>query len=501
MRIIYFDIDTLRPDHMGCYGYKRNTTPVIDSIAREGVCFDQYYTPNAPCLPSRASLTTGQYGIRTGIVGHGGSAADMRPEGEGREFRDSRSMGSLFTQLRMAGFHTVSFSSFPERHTAWWFQAGLSESFNPGGVGHESAEAVTPNVVKWLRTNGTDDQWFLHVHYWDPHGPFRTPGHFGNPFEEEDLSDTWITPEVFETHQMHVGPHGAQEISMWTDDPQPDYPRYPGKLTSVSDVKTFIDNYDCGIRYVDDNIGIILNYLKDLNLYDENLAVIISADHGENLGELGIYGEHATADEATCRIPMIIKWPGGQKGTRAKAFHDNTDFLPTLRQLLNVQDKAPLFNYMAVPEKHYDGQSYAETLLNGTDRGRKSLVLTQCAHVCQRSARFSRYLYIRTYHGGYHLFDREMLFDLESDPHQQINLALRNPELCQKGAKIILDWVDEMMEKSLYTTDPLWTVMKEHGPYHVHNRLKSYIERLEGTPRSGMIAELKHQYARDLDYE
>ena len=61
MRIIYFDIDTLRPDHMGCYGYKRNTTPVIDSIAREGVCFDQYYTPNAPCLPSRASLVTGQY--------------------------------------------------------------------------------------------------------------------------------------------------------------------------------------------------------------------------------------------------------------------------------------------------------------------------------------------------------------------------------------------------------------------------------------------------------
>jgi len=94
-----------------------------------------------------------------------------------------------------------------------------------------------------------------------------------------------------------------------------------------------------------------------------------------------------------------------------------------------------------------------------------------------------------------------MLFDLENDPHQQINLALRNPELCQKGAKIILDWVDEMMEKSLYTTDPLWTVMNEHGPYHVHNRLKSYIERLEGTPRSGMIVELRHLYARDLDYE
>ena len=68
MRVLLFDIDTLRADHMGCYGYGRNTTPVMDEIAKEGVRFDDYYCPNAPCLPSRASMISGQYGIHNGIV-------------------------------------------------------------------------------------------------------------------------------------------------------------------------------------------------------------------------------------------------------------------------------------------------------------------------------------------------------------------------------------------------------------------------------------------------
>ena len=84
MKVILFDIDTLRADHMGCYGYGRDTTPVMDGIAKEGVCFDRYYCPNAPCLPSRASMVTGLYGIHNGIVGHGGTAADLRLQGESR---------------------------------------------------------------------------------------------------------------------------------------------------------------------------------------------------------------------------------------------------------------------------------------------------------------------------------------------------------------------------------------------------------------------------------
>lgn len=147
MRVLFIDIDTLRPDHMGCYGYKRNTTPVIDEIAKEGIVFDRYYCPNAPCLPSRASLVTGKYGIHNGILGHGGTAADLRLQGRTRSFTDDTSENNLFMQFRNAGFHTVSFSTFAERHSAWWFNCGFNECVNVGGRGMESAESVTPYVA------------------------------------------------------------------------------------------------------------------------------------------------------------------------------------------------------------------------------------------------------------------------------------------------------------------------------------------------------------------
>ena len=81
MRILYLDLDSLRPDHLGCYGYHRDTSPNIDRIAREGVTFTECYCSDSPCLPSRTALMSGRFGIHTGAVTHGGTAADFRLEG------------------------------------------------------------------------------------------------------------------------------------------------------------------------------------------------------------------------------------------------------------------------------------------------------------------------------------------------------------------------------------------------------------------------------------
>ncbi|MDE6837905.1 MAG: sulfatase [Acutalibacter sp.] len=486
MRVIMFDIDTLRPDHLGCYGYGRDTSPAIDSVAREGVRFDNYYCPNAPCLPSRASLITGRYGIRNGVLGHGGTAADLRLQGETRHFRDECSENGLFMQFRQAGMHTASFSTFAERHSAWWFNAGFNECFNVGKCRNESAEEVTPHVLDWLRRRGGEDNWFLHVHYWDPHTPYRAPAAFGYPYEDVPLPDNWITQEIFDQHLLHVGPHGANEINMWDDAQYPQYPRHPGCLKSLDNVKAMIDSYDYGVRWTDDNIAQILDQLKDLGVY-EDTAVIITSDHGENFGELGLYGEHGTADEPTCHIPMIIKWPGGMKGHVDSGFHDNVDLAPTVQELLGTSMRGGY---------DYDGQSYAPALLKGEDCARDSVVLTQCCHVCQRSARFDDYLYIRTVHGGYHLFPKEMLFDVKNDPHQLHNLAEERPDLCDRGARLLLNWTEDMMKKSDFEADPMWTVMREGGPEHARGMLESYIQRLEGTPRADQIPLLREQYPK-----
>ncbi|MCK9477952.1 MAG: sulfatase [Firmicutes bacterium] len=481
MRVLFLDIDTLRPDHMSCYGYKRLTTPNIDEIAKEGVVFENYYCSDAPCLPSRASLISGMFGIHNGAVGHGGTCADRRPYGKERGFSDPIDNHNFNNLFRRAGMHTASISTFSERHSSYWFQAGFNETYNVGGRGMESGEEVIPVALDWVERNGKEDNWFLHLHLWDPHTPYRTPADYENPFEDEPLN-TWVTPEIFEECLKHTGPHSLNEITMYNDITNPKYPKHPGKITEYKDLRKIIDGYDCGIRYADELIGKVLALLKAQGVYDD-LVIIVTSDHGENLCELGICSEHATADHPTCHIPMIIKWPNGMQNHKDKELHYSLDLVPTMAELLGLEkyDK-------------WDGLSYKNTILKGEKQGRESLVLSQMAHVCQRSARFGEWLYIRTYHDGFHLFDDEMLFNIKHDPYEQNDLKSRYPEVCAQGAKIILDWHDSMMKTSGSTIDPMWTVLKEGGPFHTIGHLEEYIERLKLTGRAEGAEKLRKKY-------
>lgn len=483
MRVLFIDIDTLRPDHMGCYGYHRNTTPNMDRISGEGIRFDNYYCADAPCLPSRASLVSGMFGIRNGAVGHGGTAGDRRLTGRTRDFTDIVDDNNFHNIFRRAGMYTASVSTFPERHSSWWFNAGFNECYNVGKRGGESGEEVVPVALDWLKRNKDRSDWFLHVHFWDPHTPYRAPEAFGNPFENEPLN-TWIDEEVLKQHRQASSPHGINELNMYNDATSPEYPRQLGKAENMEELRRIFDGYDCGIRYTDDCVGQILSLLKEQGIY-EDTAVIITSDHGENMGELAIYSEHATADHPTCHIPFLMKWPGGQKGMVEKSFHYSLDLLPTMADLLGVGRC-----------KNWDGESYAKAVTEGIQTGRDSLVVSQMAHVCQRSARFGDWIYIRTYHDGFHLFPKEMLFNVKDDPHEQHNVRDEYPEICARGAKIILDWHDEQMMKSDSEIDPLWTVMREDGPYHTHGHLEEYIERLEQTGRGEGARLLREKYKR-----
>jgi len=100
MRLIYFDIDTLRADHLGCYGYHRPTSPTIDSLAAEGILFENVHASDTPCLPSRSALSSGQFGIRNGSINHGGPATDPFPEGRNRQFQTALARFSWMSALR-----------------------------------------------------------------------------------------------------------------------------------------------------------------------------------------------------------------------------------------------------------------------------------------------------------------------------------------------------------------------------------------------------------------
>jgi len=470
MRILYLDIDTLRADHLSCYGYCRETSPNIDRIAEEGVRFTNVYVSDAPCLPSRASLFTGRFGIHSGIVNHGGTAADLRLEGPTRGFATARTRNSWIAALREVGLYTVTVSPYAERHSAWWFYHGFREIYNPGKRGNEIAPEVAPYALQWLEKHAKEDNWFLHVNFWDPHTPYRTPMDFGNPFEGEPI-DEWLTDEKIREHYEGYGPHSAQDLAGWGPMP-PRWPRVPSQITCMDDYVRWIDGYDTGIRYADEHCGMILRELEKQGVLDDTI-VIVSVDHGENQGELNIYGDHHTSDHITARVPLIIRWPGLPGGRVDEALHYQTDMAATVLELVGA-DIPPI----------WDGQSFASAFRAGREQGRPYLVCGNCAWSCQRSVRWGDWIYLRTYHDGLKDFPEHMLFNVAEDPHETNNLADTRQDLVNEGLGKLHEWHTEMMATSESEVDPMWNVIQEGGPFHTRGMLERYCERLRQTGRA-----------------
>jgi len=467
MRILYYDIDTLRPDHLGCYGYHRDTSPNIDRVAREGTMFTNYYASDTPCLPSRAALFTGRPGIHSGVVDHGGIAADPYIVGADRAFRLQHEWHSWPMAMRNSGFYTATFSPFAERHSAWWFYFGWREMYNPGKGGSERADEVVPAAIDWINRRGREDDWFMHINVWDPHTGYRTPESYGFPFADEPIED-WITDEKIQRDFEGFGPHSARDLGNLAG--RREAPRMPSQIRNREDYRKWINGYDTGILYADEYLGKVLDALQAQGVLDET-AIIVSSDHGENQGELNIYGDHHTADYITTRVPLVVRWPGMQGGQVNEGLHYNYDLPPTLMKLVDGECPA-----------RWDGRSFAGALQGG-DPGRDSLVVGNNAWSCQRGVRWGPWMLLRTYHSGMKDFQPVMLYNIEKDPHEQQDLAEQRPEVVDEGLATLERWQADMMATSTRTVDPMWTVMSQGGPYHTRDNVEDYAKRLRETGR------------------
>jgi choline-sulfatase len=481
MRVLFIDIDTLRPDHLGCYGYHRRTSPAMDAIAAEGLRFERCYATDTPCLPSRSALTTMRFGIRNGAINHGGNQADLFPHGVERGFRTHAAMNAMPMRLAQAGWRTASISSFPERHSSYHWCAGFRENIDPTGKGGmEEAAEIMPTALDWLERNGRDDRWFLHVHLWDPHTPYRAPAEFGNPFADDPIP-AWYTEDVRQQHWSMCGPHGAQEINGFSDRASR-FTRQPSAAGSMADVRAMFDGYDCGVRRADDHVAQLVAKLKAMGVW-EDTAIVITSDHGEDLGELNSYGDHQFADEITHRLPMVVRWPGLRPRIE-KGLHYHLDIWASLVQLMGAK-----------PGQDWDGVGFADDITSGRPAaGRETLVLSQAAWSCQRSARWGDWIMIRSYHDGLHGFPAHMLFNLAQDPHQQHDLASTHPELVEHGLAIIENWRSDCLSRSPHP-DPMDLVLAEGGPFHCRNQLNPYAQRLRATGRTDWAVELENRHS------
>ena len=246
-------------------------------------------------------------------------------------------------------------------------------------------------------------------------------------------------------------------------------------------VKAIFDGYDVGIRYADDALGTMLNKLDDLRVLDET-AVLVSSDHGEAFGELGVYADHQGADEATCHIPAVLRWPGTPPRVH-EGLQYHLDVAATVVELAGLR----------VPAS-WDGTPV--DLVGGV--GRPYLVLSQGVWSCQRGVRFGDHLYLRTWHDGYHgHWADEMLFDVVHDPHETNDLWDTDAEISRAGASVLARWTYEQLDRS-GLDDPMETVRSEGGPFHVRKHLGPYLERLRATGREEWAQVLATRHPDEL---
>lgn len=372
--VLLITLDTTRSDHLGCYGYKSNTSPHIDEIALESVLFSDAVTVIPLTTPSHASIMTG-----------------LRPESH-QVYRNSYPVHSQFTMLaeilKSEGYVTGGFVSVKLIGS----RVGFSQGFDvfsdvaagktggeQGGEGEQQRKRIFPFpslkfvqrsgdetvdiALDWIRDNASR-KFFAWVHLYDPHLSYTPPIEYGLRFNRE--YETYLKKI---RNPLYKAQDYADQVEF--DNGNSD----EGKKTFVEhlvraiglDVQEFINPnrfpeylvadliaaYDGEIAFVDDQANRILDLLKDEGVYGSTIVIIIG-DHGEILYEKEEYfGHHKYLYEGSMRIPLIMRIPG----IAPKVIDEritNVDILPTLIEALNIESKVAM-----------DGMSYWPLIKDG----------------------------------------------------------------------------------------------------------------------------------------
>lgn len=449
MRIVFFDIDCLRPDHLGCYGYHRPTSPNIDKVAAQGVRFSQYHCATSPCLPSRTEWASGRFGTRNGVVSNHSAGARFHIR---KQFYVGPEPDNdmLMRRLRTVGCEPVSFSNFADRHNAWWFMCGWKEFHTPNlKGGFETAEEVNNDVIRWLECNATRDNYLLHINYWDTHRPYRMDARWAERFADYPVAQSWPDEHAIRDHQSVEGWFTAQ--GQFQDGKSP-FPLMPGSISNRADFEHMLTGYDASIAYVDYHLGMVMKELERQGVLDDT-AIIVSSDHGDSFGEHGIYSDHVCADASIHHIPLIVKWPGvAAVGKACDLLLYNVDLSATLCDLLGAE----------VPSD-WDGVSFAPQLQGQAGIERGYLVWTHSLYAVQRAVRTRDHLMIKTFDDFGYRFRETELYDLANDPYETTDIAADQPDVVRRHEVLLETWLDEQQAKPHGITDPVEAVLFERG--------------------------------------
>lgn len=405
--VVLISIDSLRADRLGSYGYDRETSPEIDTLASEAVRFEQAISQAPWTTPSHMTLLTSLYPTSHGVMRRGAGGVARLPG----------DVPTLAAILRQNGYRTLALTGGATIHSKLGFDNGFDIYVNGGD---RLNDGVWSNLTTWLDEFGKAP-FFLFFHTFEVHAPYTHP----------DMLDGQLSEA--QTRRLRAFAKtvtGAQHLL--------DYLKAEGifrkEVTSAL--------YDGGIRYTDEFMGRFFRELKRRGLYDRTL-IIVTADHGDEFGERNperIYGSHdINVYDELIHVPLIIRLPDGEgRGRVIDDAVELVDVTPTILDLLGV----------AVSEG-MQGQSLAP-LIWGTTSSGDEWTLSEATAVGpeKKALRGRQYKYIATFAQGEGATDplqtpiQEQLFDLERDPGEQ--RTLEEPELLRSMRRRLMATINEM---------------------------------------------------------
>ena len=312
MKVILIVMDTLRADHMSCYGYCRSTTPRLDELAGDGVLFERCLTQTAHTMPAFTTIMTGQTPFTHGIVG----TLYAHPDEPDQVLSDTHPV--LAEQFRNAGWLTAAFDNLLDFGCVpKWFARGYDYYVDTSPRGQHCSQVlgqqINARLLPWLRTYARED-FFLFVHYWDAHQAYNQP----EPYRS--LHRDGPRPP-----REEVKGRGYLPAWGWED-------RLPQERVD------YVGLYDGAISYGDACISAVVNALQELGAYDD-AWIFFTADHGEDMEEHHAPFEHREPYEAACHVPLIVKPPAEAQprpGSRIAPMVGHIDLMPTILELASL---------------------------------------------------------------------------------------------------------------------------------------------------------------------
>jgi arylsulfatase A-like enzyme len=312
--VVLIVINALGADHLGCYGYLRNTSPNIDRLAQDAIAFNRAISQSYWTLPSLSTIFTSRY-----PAAHGVTSRDTR--------LDEVEM-TLAEILKAQGYKTAAFSGGFDTERIYGLDQGFQTYDAYSGKRPMGTFAdVMPRALRWLNEN-KGEKFFLFLHAYDVHSPYvrSAKNSFGYYYKGilEDVSLDYSTLKRIRNHVLNLD---KRQIHLTRDD-----------------IDYIIACYDDGIRRMDKYVGQLLGKLRHLQLYDKTV-IILTSDHGEELGRGGSFDRFGNQNlyQEVIRIPLIIRYPPLQiRGRRILSLAGLVDIMPTVLDLLDINRPASL---------------------------------------------------------------------------------------------------------------------------------------------------------------